>query len=94
MRARELFGVGVRILAVWFWTLAAYYGFWAFLNSVGTAPPNNLTTREDFSFMIFYVLVGVFLMGGARALIWLAYGDFPMTDPDAESAGGIPEPSN
>ncbi|HEX3665012.1 MAG TPA: hypothetical protein VHU23_07255 [Rhizomicrobium sp.] len=76
MRPRELFGVGVRLLAVWFWTLAAYNGFWCMLKSLGNGAANSqLTIRQEISFMIFYVLVGVFLMSGARGLIWLAYSD-------------------
>jgi hypothetical protein len=94
MRPRDLFGVGVRILAVWFWTMAAYYGFWAFIKSVGTAPIGNISIREDISWMIYYVLVGVFLMSGARGLTWLGYGDVSKSETAAESAQSEAESAN
>lgn len=86
MRPRDLFGVGVRLLAVWIWTSAAYYGFLAFMKSVGTAPTNNYPIHGDISLMVFNVVLGAFLMKGARSLIWLAYGDRPKNDQDAENA--------
>ena len=78
MRPREMFGVGVRILAVWFWTQAAYWGYWAAVKSAGTGMGNpNVTLREDVGYMIFNTLMGIALMTGAHALVWLAYGDAP-----------------
>jgi hypothetical protein len=95
MRPRELFGVGVRILAVWSWTQAAYTGFWGLLKSFGNSGSGSaLTPHADFSLMIFYVLLGAFLMGGARALVWLAYGDAPNTASGADDGSDAPEPSN
>jgi hypothetical protein len=95
MRPREFFGVGVRLLAVWFWTLAAYSGFWCALKSFGNGPASpQLTQRQDISFMIYYVLVGVFLMAGARGLTWLAYGDAQKGAPDADDAPSAPPNSN
>lgn len=76
IRARDLFGVGVRLLAVWFWTQAAYTGLWGILKTLDIASGSSgLTSHADFSFAIFYGLLGVFLMAGARALVWLGYGD-------------------
>jgi hypothetical protein len=94
MRPRELFGVGVRLLAVWFWTIAVYYGFLALLKSVGTAPTNSYPVPEDISMMVFNVLVGAFLMRGAPALIWLAYGDGSRDAQDAQATHDVSPNSN
>ena len=78
MRPRELFGVGVRILAIWFWTQAAYWGYWGAVKAADTGMGNrSISTREDIAYMIFNALVGIALMVGARAFVWLAYGDAP-----------------
>ena len=87
MRPRDLFGVGVRILAVWFWAEAACWGYWA---AVKTASPDlgnrAITPREDIGYMMLYFLLGVALMVGARALTWLAYGDAPARDTSPPSS--------
>ena len=81
MRSRELFGVGVRILAVWFWSQAAYWGYFAFIKSLGNGLGNpNISAREDVAYMVLYAILGTALMSGARALVWLAYGDAPRSD--------------
>jgi hypothetical protein len=95
MSPRELFGVVVRVLAVWSWTQGAYMGFWGVLKSFGNGASNStISMHEYFSFMIFYVLLGAFLMTGARALVWLAYGDAPEGEPNADSNGDVPGASN
>ena len=75
---RDLFGVAVRILAVWFWTEAAYWGFWAAAKSANADIGNPaIKPREDVAYMMLYLLLGIALMVGCRALVWLAYGDAP-----------------
>jgi hypothetical protein len=90
MRPRELFGVGVRILAVWFWTQAAYLGYLAAVKSSGTGFGHpTVPPRSDLALMIFNALVGIALMAGARAFVWLAYGDAPEAEvaepPDSDN---------
>jgi hypothetical protein len=80
MRPRELFGVGIRILAVWCWMQGAYWGYRAIVKSLSPGAGNpNVPMPEDVASFIFYVLIGAILMGGAGALIWLGYGDAPKT---------------
>jgi hypothetical protein len=81
MRPRELFGVGVRILAVWFWTQACYWGYWSAVKSlqIGLGNP-KVSAREDGAEMIFAAGLGIVLMLAARILVWLAYGDAPKSD--------------
>jgi hypothetical protein len=87
MKPREIFGAGVRLLAVWFWTLAVYWGFWSAAKSIGHFAGNSsISPREDICLAIFYALLGVFLMSGARALVWLAYGDASKPPLDAGDA--------
>jgi hypothetical protein len=81
MRPRELFGVGVRVLAVWYWTQSAYWAYFAFIKwlDIGLGNP-KIASREDVAYAILNGLTGVVLMAGARALAWLAYGDAPKAD--------------
>ncbi len=86
MRPRELFGVGVRILAVWFWTQAAYWGYFTLIKSLGNGLGNPaISAREDGAYAILNVLLGIALMTGARALVWLAYGDVRKSDASQSS---------
>jgi hypothetical protein len=81
MRPRDLFGVGVRILAVWFWTQTAYWGYFDFIKSLGNGLGNpNISAREDAAYMILNGILGIVLMAGARVLVWIAYGDAPKSD--------------
>jgi hypothetical protein len=83
MRPRELFGVGVRLLAVWFLTQAIYWGYWEAVKGLDDGLGNPaISAREDGAYMIVYGLLGIALMTGARALVWLAYGDAPKS-PDS-----------
>jgi hypothetical protein len=86
MRPRELFGVSVRVLAIWFWTQALYWGYFGLLKAseIGVGNP-KISPREDIAYAIFYVFLGIALMAGARALVWLAYGDAPKQDTSASS---------
>ena len=78
MRPREIFGVGVRLLAVWFWTEAAFWGYWAAVKSLGTDLGNPaISAREDIGYVILYGILGIALMSGARLIVWIAYGDAP-----------------
>jgi hypothetical protein len=84
MLARGFFGAGVRLLAVWFWTQAAYMAYWAALKSLGTGLGNpSVPVREDIAYASLYLLIGLFLFVGAGALTWLAYGDAPKQTSDA-----------
>jgi hypothetical protein len=90
MRPRELFGVGVRLLAVWFWTQAAYWGYWAAMKATNTDMGNPpISQREDMGYMVLYLLLGFALMRGANGLVWVAYGDAPKPSAlDTGSSGG------
>jgi len=86
MRPREWFGFGVRLLGLWFWTQAAYFGWFALLKSPAIGLTNSaVPQREDIAFMTFYVMLGTLLFAGARLFVWLAYGDASATSADADS---------
>ena len=94
MLARGFFDAGVRLLAVWFCTQAAYWAYWATLKSSGTGLGNPaIPLRECIAYASLYLLLGLFLFVGARALTWLAYGDAPKqpsTVADIPSVGATP----
>jgi len=81
MRPRELFGVGIRVLAIWFWCEAFYWGYFAVAKSIDVTLGNpKIPTREEVSSMLLNAILGTVLMVGARALVWLAYGDAPKAE--------------
>jgi hypothetical protein len=75
MKAREYFGVAVRLLGVWFWSQAVYWAFWAYLkgSEIGIGNP-NISAREDLAHACIYLLLGTALFLGSTWLVWLAYG--------------------
>jgi hypothetical protein len=78
MRPRDLFSVAMRVIGVWFWTQAAYWGYWGLLKAEGTGLGNaNISARDDGAYAILYALLGIALVAGARGITWIAYGDEP-----------------
>jgi hypothetical protein len=75
MSARELFGVGLRLIGVWFWTQAAYWAFWAYLKNAQTGLGNpSIPAREDLAYACLYLLLGTALFVGCSWFVWLGYG--------------------
>ena len=89
MKPREVFGIGVRLLGVWFWSQAVYWAFWAYMKYAETGLGNpTITAREDLAYACLYLLLGTALFIGAGWLVWLAYGETrpkPVKDEDASS---------
>ena len=78
MRLRDLFGAAVRLLGLWFWTQAAYWGYFALLKVHSASLGNpNIPQAEDIAYAVLYTLLGSFLFAGANGIVWLAYGDAP-----------------
>jgi len=75
MRARDLFGVAVRVIGLWFLTQAAYWAYWGILKSNGSGLGNpNVPAREDAASASLYVLLGVLLVLLADPITWVFYG--------------------
>lgn len=74
MKPRELFGVGVRILAVWFFTQAGVYSYVALIKSLGVGNA-KAAAITDVAYVIMYALLGIVLMATARWWAWVAYGE-------------------
>ena len=88
---RALFGIAVRILGIWFLTQCAYYLFWTALKSSALDTGNPAITRqEDVAFATYYLLLGLFLLMGARFFVWLGYGDAPKRPSDDVSQDASP----
>ena len=89
LKARSLatrVAISIIAVAIWFWTQAFYWAYWAVVKAAGTGMGNpSVSVREDIGYLILYTILGVVLMVGARGLVWLAYGDVPARDTDARS---------
>jgi hypothetical protein len=75
MPPRALFGVAIRILAVWFFTQGAYWCFWAAVKqSVPSLGNPTISVETDLVSAAFYLAVGAVLMFLADPIAWRAYG--------------------
>jgi hypothetical protein len=75
MKARELFGVGVRLMSVWFLSQAFHWSVWAYLKNAQTGLGNPaISAREDITYACLYLILGTALFVGCNALVVLAYG--------------------
>ena len=88
MKPRDVFGIGVRLLGVWFWSQAIYWAFWTYMKYAQTGLGNPaITAREDLAYACLYLLLGTILFLGAGWLAWLAYGDArPKTVKDEDAS--------
>ncbi len=81
MRPRDLFGIAVRVLALWYWTQSVYWAWWALVKSINPRLGNlNIQVGEDVATAVLYALLGFVLFLAARQLTWIAYGDMPTAD--------------
>ena len=80
MKPKDLFGLAVRLLGLFFVYLALKT-----LPVVFSGPPAQVAVRT-FLTVVFYFVVGWWLMGGARLLVQRAY---PVGSNDQESSRGI-----
>jgi hypothetical protein len=73
MNSQELFGVVVRTIGL----IIALYGVWylafAILRTLGAVSPGKYPPREHFLGGVLFILVGVSLLIGADAIVWIAY---------------------
>lgn len=74
MRARDLFGVVVRGIGVWMMTQAAYWAFFAVMKSNPSFGNPRVPQQEDVAMAVFYVALGLVLLGLADPIVRLIYG--------------------
>ncbi len=74
MRARELFGVAVRVIGFWLLTEAGYSGFWAIMKSQTGIGSANITPTEHAAFAFYYVVLGTVILLLADPIVWVIYG--------------------
>ena len=74
MRARDLFGVAVRVIGIWTLTQAAYWGFYAALKSYPGLGNPRIPQQEDVALAIFYTAFGILLIVLADSIVEVVYG--------------------
>jgi hypothetical protein len=77
MRARDLFGVAVRVIGVWQITEAAYWVFYAILKLKGGVGNPSITVEQDAGFAVFYLVLGLLLIVLADSIVRAVYGPPP-----------------
>ena len=74
MQARDLFGVALRVLGVWFLIQAATDAVFLSLRLAGVIDNIGNRVTQDKLFIAFYVLVALLLIVFADHLVGLSYG--------------------
>jgi hypothetical protein len=74
MRARDLFGVGIRLIGLWQITQACYYGFYGIWKFNGGMPASNVSLEIDAGMALFYLVLGLLLILLADSIVRAAYG--------------------
>src|SRR4249919_3290003 len=84
VKPRDLFGLAVRVLGLWFLTQNLYWFLWAAVKAHDSSFGNpNISPREDMGYGIIYLILGVLLMTCADPIVWAVYGLPPkLTRPD------------
>ena len=77
MRARDLFGVAVRVIGIWQITEAAYWGFYAIWKLKGGVGNPNITVEQDVGLAVFYLVLGLLLIVLADSIVRAVYGPPP-----------------
>src|ERR1044072_5312944 len=92
MTARELFGVALRVLGIWFLYNAADEALWAFFRRTGIVRdasfplPVEDKLAEHAILGVFYLVLALVLLAGADYIVLALYG--PTRKPEPPSSGG------
>ncbi len=73
MSPRDLFGVALRVLGIWFLSEAAYHGVYLILK-MQERYSNNIPATADKLLISLYVLMALILLAGANGIVRLCYG--------------------
>ena len=73
MQSRDLFGVALRVLGIWFLSDAGYRGVYLILKLQGNYS-NDIATTTDKLLIGFYFLMALILLAGANGIVRLCYG--------------------
>jgi len=90
MRPRDLFGVGIRLIGLYFLSQAFYWGFWliAKTQTHGALGNPKISAGEDAAYALLYLVLGLLLMVLADHIVLICYGpqrvasDSNATDPE------------
>lgn len=86
MKPRDLFGVAVRVIGLWFLTQNLYWFLWAAFKSSDTSFGNRaVSPHEDIAYGIIYLILGAILIVCADPIVWAVYGFPPKPKSSDES---------
>jgi len=74
MQARDLFGVALRVLGVWFLIQAGSYAVFTVLKLAGGLTTSSVPISEDKIFCGLYLLLALVLLAGTEKIVNLLYG--------------------
>jgi|tagenome__1003787_1003787.scaffolds.fasta_scaffold19780056_3 hypothetical protein len=83
MRPRDLFGVGIRLMGVYFFTQAIYWGFWAVSKAEthGVIGNPNVSVAENSAYALIYLVSSLLLLFLADHIVLVCYGPQIRTKP-------------
>jgi hypothetical protein len=73
MQPRDLFGVALRMLGIWFLSDAGYRGVYLILK-IQAKLSSEVPATADKLLIGFYVLMALILLAGANGIVRLCYG--------------------
>jgi hypothetical protein len=74
MRARDLFGVGLRLMGVWFFYNASYAGLYLFMKEQNLPLNSQVSMTQDKLLVGFYLALAFVLLILADRIVALCYG--------------------
>jgi len=86
MKPRDLFGLAVRVIGLWFLTQNLYWFLWAAFKSNDPSFGNRaISAHEDVAYGIIYLILGAILICCADPIVWAVYGLPPKHKSSEES---------
>jgi hypothetical protein len=74
MRPRDLFGVALRVLGVWFVYMSAYVGLYLAMKESAMAINSQVSTTQDKLLIGFYLALAFILLVLPNHIVALCYG--------------------
>jgi hypothetical protein len=84
LRARQLFGIGIRLMGVWLILRGIETLFFAFLKLAGLPTESKLPPETDVAWFILFGMLGISLLALADTVVRICYGRGSILPPTSD----------